>query len=251
MKNNDEVIEIDLWKLILACVSKWWLIAIVTLVFGIAAFVCSKVLITPTYQSTVKIYVNNSDMNIGNISISTSDLTASAKLVDLYEVILNTKDTLDVVIKEAGLNYSYGQVMGMLSTSAVNDTQVFRVTVTNTSPEEAQLIADTIGKVLPDVIADIIDSADARIVENAIVPTQKVAPSNSRNAMMGAMVGFVLVVGILVVIELLDNTIKNEDDLLDVIDIPVLTYIPDFYNDGKKRNTYNRNYYKAYMREEE
>lgn len=243
MKKKDEVVEIDLWKLVLACLNRAWLIFLATVIFGTASFMFTKACVTPQYQSTVKIYVNNSDISVGNISISASDLTASIKLVEIYNVILNTKDTLDKVIEEAELDYDYEQLMSMLSTSAVDDTQVFKVTVTNKSPEEAQLIASTIGKVLPDVITTIIESADARIVEHAIVPTHRSSPSYSKNSLMGAFAGFVLSVVAICIAELTDTKIKNEEELLEIIDIPILTYIPDFNDGDKKSSHYKKNYY--------
>ncbi len=258
MSQNEDVIEINLWKLILVCLQRWWLILLVALICGTAGFVYSRFFIEPTYESTVKIYVNNSQIDVGNISISSSDLTASAKLVDIYEVILKTKDTLDVIIEKADLTdtYTYKDVRKMLSTASVNETQIFEVKVTNTDPKRAHLIASTIANELPSIIADIIDSADARIVEHSIVAEEKVGPSNTRNAMLGAIIGFVLVVGVLVVMELLDTTIKDEDDLREVIDtIPVLAYIPDLNGNKKKlsryaRNYYRSNYYKAYTHED-
>ncbi len=251
MNQREDVIEINLWKLMLVCLQKWWLIALATLLCGSVGFAYSKLFIAPTYQSTVKIYVNNSEINVGNLSISASDLTASVKLVGIYEVILNTKDTLDVILEEADLTdkYDYKDIQKMLKTASVNDTQIFQVTVTNTSPEEAHVIASTIGEHLPDIIADIMDSADARIVEHSIIAEEKVAPSNAKNALIGAMLGFVVVVAILVVKELLDTTIKEEADIQEITDVPILAYIPDFNSNGRKDGAYAKNYYRKSAQE--
>ncbi len=237
MYRNDDVIEIDLWKLMSACLRKWWLIVLAAMVCGIAGYVISKVCIAPTYESTVKIYVNNSEINVGNLSISASDLTASAKLVDIYEVILNTKDTLDVILERAGLSdtYDYRDIREMLRTDSVNDTQIFQVKVTNTSPAEAHLIASTIGEELPRIISDIMDSADARIVEHSIVAEEKVAPSNAKNALLGALLGCGMVVAGIVIRELMDTTITKESDIQEITDIPILTHIPDFGGNPRRK----------------
>ncbi len=231
---NDDTIQIDLLRLARACLKSWWLILLVTIVFGVVTYVGTKELVTPLYQSSVKIYVNNSEINVGSVSVSTSDLSASIQLVDLYEVILNTKDTLDQVIEVTGLDYEYTDIQSMLSTSAVNDTQVFQVVVTNPSPEEAQLIASTIGTVLPEVIQGIIDSADARIVESAIVPTEQSSPSYVSNAVKGALVGFVLAVLIICLLDLLDITIRQESDFTGIVNAPILAYIPDYNSKYEK-----------------
>ncbi|MCC8041984.1 MAG: hypothetical protein LIO69_00405 [Oscillospiraceae bacterium] len=244
MSREDDVIEIDLYRIMMACLKKWWAFLIVMVAFGVCGYVGTKLLVAPTYESTVKLYVNNQDLSVGNVSISTSDLNASAQLVDVYEVILNTKDTLDIVIDAAGLDYDYTQVLSMIETAAVNDTQIFQVTVTSTSPQEAQLIAATIGDVLPGVIEGIVENADARIVEHAIVPTRRSAPNYTQNAAVCALIGFVIVALIIVVQVVTNISINNEDDLLDVIrDIPVLTHVPNFDGGSKKVSRYSKNYY--------
>ncbi len=243
MNRDDTVVEIDLWKLLSACLQKWWIILLATLIGGIGSFVVARTLIIPTYESTVKIYVNNSEINVGNLSISASDLSASMQLVDVYEVILNTKDTMDIVIQRADLPYDHEELMKMLETTAVNDTQVFQVTVTSISPQEAQLIAATIGEVLPDVIAGIIDSADARIVEHAIVPNRRSAPSYSICTVVGAFIGCVIAAMAVCISEMTDTTIKSEEDLLEVTDLPILTHIPDFEGEEKAKYGYGKKAY--------
>lgn len=236
MKQSSDYIDIDLGRLALVCLKKWWLIVTATILFGAAAFGTTRFFITPTYESTVKIYVNNSDINVGNLAITASDLTASRSLVDVYKVILNTKDTLDIVIERAGVEYDYKQLMDMLDTSTVNDTQVFEVAVTSTSAKEAELIASTIGNVLPDVIAGIIESADARIVEHAVVPTDRTAPDYSRNTVIGAGLGLLIAVLFLCVRELINDKIRAEDDIVRITELPILAYVPssDAYGHAAK-----------------
>ncbi|MCD8086390.1 MAG: Wzz/FepE/Etk N-terminal domain-containing protein [Clostridiales bacterium] len=237
-RKNNQVVEIDLLRLARACLKRLWFIITFSLLFGSCAYLGTTYFITPMYESTVKIYVNNSDISVGNVSISTSDLSASVQLVDVYEAILDTKDTLDVVIEKSGLDYTYSEISSMLTTSSVNDTQIFQVKVTNADPEEAALIASTIGDVLPEVIAGIIESADARVVEHAIVPSQPSSPNVLRNTMMGAMLGFVLSVGIVVILELMNTTIREEKDFVDIVEIPILAYIPDSGTKPKKSSSY-------------
>ena len=246
--NKNEVVEIDLWKLLLACLKKWWLIFIAVVLFGTGTYVGSKLTIEPTYSSTLKLYINN-NLNIGNISISAADLSASIKLVDVYDVILRTKDTLDEISQKSGLSngerpkYTAGQIRSMLSTTSVNDTQVIQITVTNTSPEDAYRIAATLASELPDIFTGIIEGSVAKVVENPVIPTSASGPSYSKNAIIGALLGAILAVAIIVILELFDTTIKSEEDLLDIIDVPILTYIPDFENSQGKKDAKNQRYY--------
>ena len=103
------------------------------------------------------------------------------------------------MIEESGIPYTVEELNRnkMISASAVKGTGVFSVTVTSKSPTEAELIANTIAKVLPERIADIIEGSDVRIVDYAIVPAHRSSPSYTKNTAIGGLLGVVLVAGII------------------------------------------------------
>lgn len=232
--------DINLGEIAIACLKKWKQICLATVVCGMAAFLVTKICITPLYTSTVQIYVNNSDITTSSSSVSTSDLNASAQLVDLYEVILNTDDTLDLILEHTGLTYSYSALKSMISTSAVNDTQVFKVSVSNASPEEAQLIASTIGDVLPGVITDIVRDADAVVVSHAKIPTSISSPNYFKNTFMGAFAGFIIAILAIIAINLMDITIHTEREIQEITKKPILAYIPDFDIQAEQKYEYSK-----------
>ncbi|MCC8168630.1 MAG: hypothetical protein LIO37_04740, partial [Clostridiales bacterium] len=78
--NGDDTIQIDLLRLVRACLKSWWLILLVTIAFGALAYVGTKELVTPQYQSSIKIYVNNTEISVGSVSITSSDVSASIQL---------------------------------------------------------------------------------------------------------------------------------------------------------------------------
>ncbi len=239
---NVNTLEIDIGKLLLACLKKWWCFVIAMVLCGAIVYASTILFVSPTYQATVKIYVNNKDI-VSSSSVTTSDITASAKLVELYSVILNTRDTLDRIIQQNNLNYTTGQLKDMLATSGVNDTQVFSVTVTTTSPGESLAIAQTVGEILPEEIKEIISGADAKVIEHAVLPTQRSGPNYVRNAILGALIGFVITAIAIAVMTILDTTVESEQDIRDITDVPILVHIPDL-----KANVSNQKKYQAYAR---
>lgn len=240
MKQVRKFNRVDLGKIAFACLKRWKQVVLGTALCAGAALLFTVLCIPPTYTSTVQIYVNNSDITESSNSVSTSDLNASAQLVDLYEVILNTDDTLDLILEDTGLDYSYTQLKGMLSTAAVNGTQVFRVSVAAPSPEEAQLIASTIGDILPEVINEIVQGADARVVSHAKVPSGRSAPSYSKNAFLGGMAGFVLAFLLIAAMEITDTIVHSDQDVDELVEAPILAYIPCFTNVDKEQSAYGQ-----------
>lgn len=236
---NDDELEIDLLKLLDALWKKAWAIALVTAIFGGAALGWTAVFVTPLYKAEALMYVNSSNISLGSakVSISQSELSAAQSLVKTYIVILNTRTTLNEVISESGVDYTYEELQEMISAESVNSTEVFSIEVTSPDPQEAELLANTIAKILPDKIASIVEGTSVRIVDYAVVPAEKASPSLTKNTLIGAALGFVLVCGIIVVMQLLDERIHDSDYLIQTYDIPVLAVIPDLLS-TKSSNDY-------------
>ena len=240
-KNSNGEIEIDLLQLFRALWRNALVIILVAILFGGLAFGGTYMFISPKYQATAMMYVNNSTVSVGsaNFSITSGELSAAQTLVTTYIVILNTRDTLDEIIAESGVPYSVNELSKMISASAVKGTGVFSVTVTSESPTEAELVANTIAKVLPERIADIIEGSDVRIVDYAIVPAHRSSPSYTKNTAIGGLLGVVLVAGIICLKEIFgaeeDIMIHSSDDVAKLYpDIPVLAIIPDMRTPSKK-----------------
>ena len=188
-------------------------------------------------------YVNSSNISLGGakVSISQSELTAAQTLVDTYIVIMNTRTTMEEVIEQSGVPYTYEELREkeMITAAAVNGTEVFSIEVTSTDPKEAEVLANTIARVLPEKIASIVEGSSARIVDYAVVPAKKASPSLTKNALIGALLGAVLVSGIVVLMELLDEQIHDSDYLIQTYNIPVLAVIPDLLS-SKSNNEYHQ-----------
>ena len=239
MNRNEETI--DLLQLAAALWKKAWAIALTAAVFGIAALLYTVMFIKPLYKAEALMYVNSSNISVGNtkLSISQAELNAAQTLVDTYIVIMNTRTTMEDVIQQSGVPYTYEEMMEkkMVRAAAVNGTEVFAIEVTSTSPKEAELLANTIARILPEKIASIVEGSSARIVDYAVEPAKKDSPSISRNTLLGVLLGIVLSSGVIVVLALLDEQIHDSDYLIQTYDIPVLAVIPDLLS-NKSSNDY-------------
>ena len=251
-RDNEEV-EIDLLALARALWRRAWAVILAMLIGGAAMFSYASFLITPLYQAKALMYVNSSSLSVGNtkLSISQAELSAAQSLVDTYIVILNSRTTLNDVIKEAEVPYTYEQLSSMISAQAVNSTEVFEVVVTEANPQEAEKIANAIADILPNKIAAIVEGSSARIVDYAIVPSQKSSPNITKLTAMGLLAGLVLSAAVIIVLELMDETIHDEDYLAQNFDLPVLAAIPDMLNGGKDKGYYKYGSYGAYEQEAE
>lgn len=236
--NSNEMV-IDLVDLAKALWRRAWAIVLTMVIFGGAAFGYARFLVTPLYQASAMMYVNNSSINVGSTQVDLNDLTAAQSLVETYIVILKTRGTLEQVIEEENLPYDYETLSDMIEAGAVDSTEVFEIQVTSADPEEAERIANCVAEILPDRIAEIVEGSSVKIVDYAIVPSQKSSPSISRYTLLGLLLGAVVSCGVIVLLYLFDDQIRDEEYVRQTFDLPLLAAVPDLT--GKNSGNY---YYK-------
>ncbi len=231
-----DAIEIDLFDLIRLLWQKLWIIILSMILCGAIAFSFAIFAVAPKYTASAMLYVNNSSASVSGIpiTISSSQLSASKSLLSTYVVILKTRTTLEMAMEKAGLDYTYGQLQGIVSAEAVNNTDIFRITATCHSADDAKLIVDTLVDILPDRIADIVDGSSVRVVDRSIRPTGRSSPSYTRYAVIGVVAGLLLSCFAIVIEDLMNTTVRDEEYLKQRYNIPVLSVVPEAYSVSKK-----------------
>ena len=205
------------------------LIIIITLLAGLTAFVVSEFFIAPKYEANVKLFVNNTRANQGDTT-SISDLNASERLVNTYMEIVKSNTVLAKVSKNAakeyGLSYGPERLKGMVSTQAVKNTEIFYVKVLSKSPEHSQLLANQIAKDAPEEIMDFVEATSVKVIDSAVLPHAQSSPNVKLNAALGFLLGLILSVLLVLLIDMLDVTIRSEEDLKSITELPILGVIP-------------------------
>ena len=236
-RKTDEM-SVDLMRLVRAVWKKVWLVVLAVGVFGVAAYLYSSLLITPTYRSSFTAYVNNRQ-NTENInSTNTSDLNASIGLTYVYKQIISSRSVLMDAAESCGIQMPYSSLAGKVSTSISDKAAIITVYVEDTDPERAALLATAIAEVAPDHVARVVEGSSMRIIDAPVQPTRKYAPSNSRNAIVGAIIGMLLALVGIVVMELIDDKVRSGEDLESRYQIPVIGTIPDMLQAEKSRDKY-------------
>ena len=243
-ENSIDLIAIAkaLWKNILA-------IALAAVLVGFIAFANTAFRMTPQYQAKTSLYVNSNSFRLGssNYSVSASELS-SQSLVNIYLYILQSRTTMEEVIAAADLNYTPEALLGTISARGISGTSAIEISVTCGSPSEAELIANTIAKVLPERISDIVEGSSVRVVDYAIIPSKRSGPNIVSNTTLGLMIGAAVGAAVVVAITLLqqrsNQALESADDLRAMYpDIMVLAMIPDM-TVSEKKNGYYSSYYK-------
>ena len=219
---NEEETEIDLIEIIKVLWSKALLIILGVLVCGAAAFGVSKFLITPQYTAKSTIYVFTKTTSITSLA----DINLGSALAVDFTYIGKTRDVIESVIDELRLDTTYEQLSRSISIVNPDRSHLLEISVTDVDPVAATNISNSLADQLREAIADVMTTDKPSIVQRAVVPQQKSSPNNTKNAIIGALIGFVLVAGIVIVRHLMDDTIKTDEDVEKYLHINTLASFP-------------------------
>ncbi len=219
--------ELDIRKTLSVLFSKFWIILLATIVSGLFAFIVNMFFVTPMYTSQATLYVNNMAERKSSV-VTSNDVSVSKELVSTCIVILNSRTILDKVAREAEVDYTANQLKSMISAGAVSSTEIFRVQVRNPDPLEAKKIADAILKVAPSEIKRVINGGSVSIIDYATTPLAPSSPNIPKQTVVGAFLGAVFAVILIIIVNLLDTRIKSEFDLVANFELPILGVVPAF-----------------------
>ena len=193
-----------------------------------AALICLLVCmfaLTPKYQASINMIVNTRQ---DTTTTFTSDNFNSAKnLISTYAVIIKSNTVLNEVIDTLDLDMTYGQLYSMVSVTSVDDTQIMKVTVTDTDAKRAGEIVETIADIVPDVLVEKVEAGSCKTVSDVSINPNKVFPQTKKYVVLAGMLGAVAVCGVLVLAHLLHDTVVDDEDVQKKLGLPVLGLIPE------------------------
>jgi capsular exopolysaccharide synthesis family protein len=197
----------------------WWLIILGPIIAAGSAFFYSQSL-TPIYRADSTLLVNQTQ-SPGVIQYN--DILTSERLTNTYAELVERQPVLSRVIESLGLSLSERQLADRISVSAVRNTQLLRIEVEDASPEQAALIANTTAQVFIADNANALGNAGTVLVaEAAQAPLDPVKPNIPLNTILAFILGLMVVCGLAVVLEYLDDTVKVSEDTDQVFGLPTL-----------------------------
>jgi len=218
-------IGISLWK-------NLRLLVIAAVLGGILAGGGTCLLVKPTYTPTAKLYVYNEKTNDGYLS--QGDLNVSKSLVDTCLIIARSGLVLRETVQQLLPNYpdiTVKEIEELLQGGAVNATEVFYLSVTDSDGQKAVDIVNTVADIIPGELMRITKAATAEIIEPAAIPEEYDWPW-ARNGLLGAVLGLVVCAIWVVIAGKLDQTVYGRRELEANFRIPVIGVIPGNETEG-------------------
>ena len=227
MDANKEI-EIDLKKIYEMIKQKLVYIVLVAVIGGILSGCITNFFITPQYTASVILYAwSNSDNMFQNKNdVSTNDIEAAQLLINTYLATIQSESFIEKVADQVGNNVSVNQIKNMLSCSAIENTVIFRISITSTDPQQAAEIANVVAEVCPDELIRMLKVGGVEIIDYAKTPSRPSSPNIKKNILIGAAAGFIISFAFFFLKDLFDTSINNENDLKREFDIPIIGTVP-------------------------
>ncbi len=213
-------------------------IVTIILIFVIIGAVYTYAILQPKYTSYTTLLLTqvNGNNETGNdtTSITQTDLTLNSKLISTYSEIIKRDAVLREVIDDLNIkNLTEDSLRKNIKVSAISDTEIIKIEVTNENPNYAQMIANKIAEVFSEKITDIYKINNVYVLDKAVVSENPSNINHLKDIVIFAFIGVVIACGYALLANMLDNTVKTEADIEKLTGLTVLATIPDYDTEVK------------------
>lgn len=201
------------------------MIILITMTAGLVSGIVSYFFITPIYQASTQILVNQAKNE--QAVYNYNEVQTNLQLINTYNVIIKSPAILDKVIVQLGLDMTAGQINEKITVGSEKDSQVVNIAVQDPDPNVAAEIANVTAKVFQTEIVKIMNVDNVSILAQAQVVDQQapIKPQPVLNVAIAIVVGLMAAIGMAFLLEYFDNTIKNEQDIEKILELPILGVI--------------------------
>ena len=223
--------ELDLKELFFMFWNKKLEIILIMLMFVAVGIGYSYFFVKPEYTSTTSLVLaqSSSSGQTGDGAISATDLTMNSKLVSTYSELIKRKAILGQVCENLNIPESNIQELrGKIKVNSAKNTEIIEISVTNKDPNKAAAIANEIAKVFGEKIVEIYNISNVYLLDRA---EANAVPSNinhMKDVVIFAFIGLVIAAVYVLIANMLDNTIKTEQDVEASTELLVLSSIPNY-----------------------
>ena len=224
---EEQVISIS--EIFEAIKKRWIIIVAITLTATIISGIISFFVIDPVYEASTKVFVGKEEND--NAAYNSSEINMYQQLLQTYAQAIKTKDLVNRAI--SGLKYDgleARNVVESLTVNPISNTQILQIKYQSKDPNEAKDVLKSVTDEFIVTAKELVPNGNVRVIEEVELPQNPVSPNKKMNIAIAFLVGLMVSVGLVFLLEYLDNTYKNKDQLEKELGIPVLGAIPDIEN---------------------
>ena len=219
---EEQVISIS--EIIDAVKKRWKIIVLTTVLATVVSGIFSFFVISPTYEASTKIFIGKEGAE--SEGYNSSDVSMYQNLIKTYSELIKTKDLVNKAINKSQYDLSVNNVLNGITVNTLTGTQILQISYQSKSPSIAKNILESITNEFITKAEELVPNGNVKILESVELPKNPVAPNKTMNIAIAFILGMMVGFGIVFLLEYLDNTYKNKEQLEKDLDIPVLGVIP-------------------------
>ena len=192
---------------------------------GLVSGIVSYFFLTPIYQASTQILVNQAKND--QAAYNYNEVQTNLQLINTYNVIIKSPAILDKVSEQLKLDMTASELNGKITVASEKDSQVVNISVQDADAALAANIANKTAEVFQTEIVKIMSVDNVSVLAKATVAENQspIKPQPLLNVAIAIVVGLMASVGLAFLLEYLDNTIKNEQDIEKLLELPILGVI--------------------------
>lgn len=238
--------ELDLKELFNIFWHKKVAIFLIVLLFALIGVGYTLGFVTPMYSASTTLVLASSSKNenlpdTGITASTATEVTVNSKLVSTYSELVKSKNILRQVISNLKMKIDEDQLRKNITVSSVKDTELIQITVKNVNPSYSAQIANEIAKVFTEKVKEIYKIENVQIVDEAEVPDVPSNINHKKDVAIFALIGLVISIGYVLLLNMLDTTVKTPEDIEEGLKLPVLAAIPVYETDYKRKKEEENN----------
>ena len=207
-----------------------WILIILPLVAMLTSGIFSYFVITPVYKSSTTLMVGKTYSGENGPLLQYNDILTANQLVKTYSQIAKSRTVAEKVIELEKLDMTPGTFSGKIDVQPVRDTQLIQISIDDPNPNKAARLANVSGQVFIKKVVEVMKLDNVNIVDPAVPPQLPEKPNKRMNIMIAGVVGLMAAVGLVFLMEFLDQTIKSSEDINRYLELAVLGVIPRIDN---------------------
>lgn len=220
--------EINLLEFFKYYMSKITIVIILILLIIAAGNIYNLLERKPLYESNTTIVLASEAKNENSTSNTTyTDLQVNKNLVSTYSKIIKSRKVMQAVIDNEKLDYDYETLQENITVTNVDDTELIKISVSDTDSKLAEKIANAIVPVFSEEVKRIYKINNVSVVDTAIASEKPYNINYIKENIIYILAGIVLGSGIVFIMFYFDTSIKTSEDIEEKLGLTVLGVVPN------------------------
>ena len=221
---------ISLQEIAYALKKRWKLIILITIAATLVSAILSFFVIKPQYEAKAKLFIGKQETQENN-AYNNSDVMMYQQLMKTYAELVKTSDLVTKAVKSANLDYNQDEIKGILNNLTATpsaDTQILDLSYKGRNPKEVLKVTEAITNEFISESKELIPNGNVQVIQKPQLPEHPVSPNKKLNILIAFVLGLMVGVGVVLLMEYLDNTFKSREELEKALELPIIGAIPDY-----------------------